>query len=100
MKRQFEKNEERCNLRPREVSLSEGQEVYRRNFNQGNFAAGLMRSWVHRSYKRKWRRRLGKFIMISRIYRGVMLAGSMQRILFVPNRSRHRGSGSHRGTRG
>ncbi|XP_043661529.1 uncharacterized protein LOC122625500 [Drosophila teissieri] len=40
MKNQFENNEKRYNLRSREVSFSEGQEVYRRNFKQSNFAAG------------------------------------------------------------
>ncbi|KAH8288873.1 hypothetical protein KR054_011126, partial [Drosophila jambulina] len=40
MKNSYEKNERRYNLRSKEVSFSEGQEVYRRNFKQSNFAAG------------------------------------------------------------
>ncbi|KAH8357489.1 hypothetical protein KR200_011814 [Drosophila serrata] len=42
MKNQFEKNERRYNLRSKEVSFSKGQEVYRRNFKQSNFAAAYI----------------------------------------------------------
>jgi len=40
MQQQYEDNEQHYNLRARVVNFVEGQEVFRRNFKQSNFAEG------------------------------------------------------------
>jgi len=60
MKNQFEKNERKYNLRSREVFFNEGQEVYRRNFKQSNFAAGYNAKLGPAFVKSRVRKKVGQ----------------------------------------
>nr|XP_043069731.1 uncharacterized protein LOC122322216 [Drosophila bipectinata] len=57
--KQSEKNERRYNARSREVTYREGQEIYRRNFKQSNFAAGYNAKLGPRYVKARVRKRTG-----------------------------------------
>lgn len=60
MRRQCERNEKLYNLRSREVSYEEGQEIYRRNFRLSNFEQGYNSKLAPTFLKARIRRKLGK----------------------------------------
>lgn len=59
MQKQHERNERTYNLRSREVSYREGQEVFRRNFKQSNFAQGFNSKLAPTFIKARVRRKIG-----------------------------------------
>lgn len=59
MRKQFDRNERNYNLRSREITYTVGQEVYRRNFKQSNFAQGFNAKLAPSFVKARIRRRLG-----------------------------------------
>lgn len=59
MNKQFNRNERAYNLRSREVSYDEGQEVFRRNFKQSNFAQGYNAKLAPTFLKARVRKKLG-----------------------------------------
>ncbi|XP_044573301.1 uncharacterized protein LOC123257614 [Drosophila ananassae] len=58
--RQTEKNERLYNVRSREVAYREGQEIFRRNFKQSNFAVGYNAKLGPRYVKARVRKRTGR----------------------------------------
>ncbi|KAH8311558.1 hypothetical protein KR044_006893 [Drosophila immigrans] len=59
IQRQHEQNEKQYNLRSREVDFKVGQEVYRRNFQQSNFAKGFNAKLAPALVKSRIKRKLG-----------------------------------------
>lgn len=59
LQKQAEKNERIYNIRSREVSFQEGQEVYRKNFKLSNFAAGYNAKLGPRYVKARIRKKVG-----------------------------------------
>ncbi|KAH8345416.1 hypothetical protein KR084_010814 [Drosophila pseudotakahashii] len=57
---QFENNKRQYNLRARVVNFAEGQEVFRRNFKQSNFAEGYNAKLGPRFLKARVRKKLGE----------------------------------------
>jgi len=59
MQQQYENNERQHNLRARVVNFVKGQEVFRRNFKQSNFAEGYSAQLGPRFLKARVRKKLG-----------------------------------------
>ncbi|XP_061402407.1 uncharacterized protein LOC133338245 [Musca vetustissima] len=59
MHKQFLRNEKTYNLRSREVTYKVGQEVFRRNFKQSDFAHGYNSKLAPTFLKARVRKRLG-----------------------------------------
>jgi len=59
MQQQYENNERQYNLKARVVNFVEGQEVFRRNFKQSNFAEGYNAKLGPRFLKARVREKLG-----------------------------------------
>lgn len=60
MRKQFERNEKAYNLRSKDVSYDEGQEVLRRNYKQSNFEHSYNSKLAPTFLKARVRRKLGK----------------------------------------
>ncbi|XP_065361994.1 uncharacterized protein LOC135955569 [Calliphora vicina] len=59
MQKQFDRNEKSYNLRSRNVTYDEGQEVYRRNFKQTNFEQNYNAKLAPKFVKARIRKKLG-----------------------------------------
>lgn len=59
MRKQFDRNQRTYNLRSKEVSYAEGQEVFRRNFRQSDFARGYNAKLAPTFLKARIRKKVG-----------------------------------------